>query len=408
MSDFAEILTSAIEALGLQKTRTALAILGIVIGISSVIALVSIGQSAKMAVDNQIANLGSNLLTVSPGAQSVGGVRSASAGTTLTNDDATAIQTSPLINTVGQVSPEVSRRGQVTTGKTNTNTSVIGATANYPSVHNINLQSGSFISDLDVTAETKVAVVGPQVVSDLYGSTSFNAVGQTIRINRVSFRIIGVTASKGGTGFQNQDDMVFVPLTTAQKSLFGINYLTAISISAKDKSQIVAAQDQVGYFLLTRHKISDPTQADFTIISQNDVTSAASSVTTTLTTLLAGIAAISLLVGGIGIMNIMFVTVTERTREIGLRKALGAEGKVIILQFLTEATVLTLVGGVIGMILGVVLSWVVDYFMKLPFSISISSIFLAIGVSAVIGIIFGWYPAQRASKLSPIEALRYE
>jgi putative ABC transport system permease protein len=269
------------------------------------------------------------------------------------------------------------------------------------------LASGTFISDRDVSAQTKVAVLGPTVVSNLYPATS-NVIGQTIRISGVSFKIIGVTVSKGGTGFQNQDNMVFVPLSTAQKTLFGINYLTSMALSAKDKSQIVAAQNQVGYFLLTRHKISDPTAADFTIISEQDIAGAASSVTSTLTTLLAGIAAISLLVGGIGIMNIMFVTVTERTREIGLRKALGAQGKVIILQFLTEATVLTLLGGLIGMIIGVVLSYVVDYFMKLPFAISVSSIFLAIGVSAVIGIVFGWYPAQRASKLSPIEALRYE
>jgi putative ABC transport system permease protein len=407
MSDFSEILTSAIEALGLQKTRTALAILGIVIGISSVIALVSIGNSATMSVDNQVAGLGANLLTVSPSSQSTAGVRGAGAVTTLTNDDATAIETSSQINTISQVSPEVSQREQIKTSKENTNTQVVGATSAYTSVHNVNLASGTFISDRDVSAQTKVAVLGPTVVSNLYPATS-NVIGQTIRISGVSFKIIGVTVSKGGTGFGNQDNMVFVPLSTAQKTLFGINYLTSMALSAKDKSQTVAAQNQVGYFLLTRHKISDPTQADFTIISEQDIAGAASSVTSTLTTLLAGIAAISLLVGGIGIMNIMFVTVTERTREIGLRKALGAQGKVIILQFLTEATVLTLLGGLIGMIIGVVLSYVVDYFMKLPFAISVSSIFLAIGVSAVIGIVFGWYPAQRASKLSPIEALRYE
>lgn len=407
MSDFSEILTSAIEALGLQKTRTFLAILGIVIGISSVIALVSIGGSAKLAVDNQIAGLGANLLTITPTAASSAGVKGAGAVTTLTVADATAIQTTPSINTIAAVSPEISQRLQIKTSKQNTNTQVVGVTPSYTSVHNVNLGSGTFISDHDILAGTKVAVLGPTVVSNLFG-TSTNVVGQTIRISGIAFKIIGITVSKGGTGFQNQDNMVFVPLTTAQKTLFGINYLSSISLSAKDKNQTVAAQNQVGYLLLTQHKISDPTQADFTIISQQDIAGAASSVTNTLTTLLAGIAAISLLVGGIGIMNIMFVTVTERTREIGLRKALGAQGKIIILQFLTEATVLTLLGGLIGMLLGIVLSYVVDYFMKLPFSISASSIFLAIGVSAVIGIVFGWYPASRASKLSPIEALRYE
>lgn len=408
MSDFSEILTSAIEALGLQKTRTALAVLGIVIGISAVIALVSIGQSAKQSVENSISSLGSNLLTVSPGAQASGGVRSATAQTTLTNEDATAIQTSPQINTISAVSPEVSRRGQVTTGKANTNTSIVGVIPDYVTVHNLNIASGAFVSGRDEDTQGKVAVVGPTVVSDLFGSATANAVGQTIRINKIAFKIIGVTVSKGGTGFQNQDDMIYVPLSTAQKSLFGINYLTAISLAAKDKNQITAAQNQVGYFLLTRHKISDPTQADFTIISQSDIVGAVSSVTGTLTTLLAGIAAISLLVGGIGIMNIMLVTVTERTREIGLRKALGAQNQIIIAQFLTEAVVLTLLGGIIGMILGIILSYIVDALMKLPFLISPFAIILAISVSAVIGIIFGWFPAQKASKLSPIEALRYE
>ena len=408
MSDFSEILTSAVEALGLQKTRTALAILGIVIGISAVIALVSLGQSAQLAVDNQISSLGANLLTVSPGAQTTGGVRSASSQTTLTSADATAIQTSPQITTIAAVSPEVSQRGQVTTGKANTNTSIVGVTPAYSAVHNLTVASGAFIASRDVDTQGKVAVVGPTVVSDLFGSATANVVGQTIRINKIAFRIVGVTASKGGTGFQNQDNMIYVPLSTAQKSLFGINYLTAISLEAKDKNQMVAAQNQVGYFLLARHKISDPTQADFTIISQADITSAALSVTGTLTTLLAGIAAISLLVGGIGIMNIMLVTVSERTREIGLRKALGAQNQVIIWQFLTEAIVLTLLGGAIGMVVGVAMSYIVSALMKLPFTISVSSILLAIGVSAVIGIVFGWYPAQKASKLSPIEALRYE
>lgn len=408
MSNFGEILLTAIEALKLQKTRTALAVLGIVIGIGAVIALVSIGQSAQKSVENQISSLGSNLLTVSPGAQSSGGVRSASSRTTLTYDDAKAIASDASITTVSKVSPELANRGQVIFGKNNTNTQIIGATAAYLDVHNMTLQAGAFITDRDSTNQAKVAVVGPQVVTDLFGSADANAVGQTIRINRIPFKIVGVTTSKGGTGFQNQDDMVLVPLETAQKTLFGLNYLTTISIEAKDKNSISATQDEVGYSLLNRHKISDPAAADFTIISQSDIASAATSVTTTLATLLAGIAAISLLVGGIGIMNIMLVTVTERTREIGLRKALGAERRVIIMQFLTEAVVLTLLGGVIGMVVGVLLSLVVSHFMNLPFTVSLGSIILAIGVSGLIGIVFGWFPAQKAARLSPIEALRYE
>jgi len=407
MSSFNEILSSALEALGLQKTRTALAILGIVIGIGAVIGLVSIGESAKLAVENQVSSLGSNLLTVSPSSQSSGGVRSANAVTTLTLEDAEAIKTDSSINTVSRVSPELSRRTQILNGKNNTNTQVVGAVPDYLAIHNLTIESGNFISQKDIDNNNKVAVLGPQVVSDLFGENN-NVIGQNIRINRISFKIIGITTAKGGSGFQNQDDMVFIPLSTAQKSVFGSKSLSSIALEAKDKSQIVEAQDQVGYLLLKRHKLNDPTQADFSIISQQDITNIASQVTGTLTTLLTGIAAISLLVGGIGIMNIMLVTVAERTREIGLRKALGARRKVITAQFLTEATVLTLIGGIVGMFLGVILSYIISRLMNYPFTISSKSIILAISVSTLIGIIFGWFPAQKAAKLSPIEALRYE
>lgn len=232
--------------------------------------------------------------------------------------------------------------------------------------------------------------------------------GKQIRINSVSFRVIGVTVVKGGTGFQNQDDMIYVPLTTSQKQLFGANYVTSVSVEAQNENVMTDAQDQIGYLLLARHKLKDPSQADFTIFSQNDILGAASQVTGTFTALLSGIAAISLLVGGIGIMNIMLVTVTERTREIGLRKALGAKKKVIITQFLIESIILTFAGGVIGMIIGIVISFVISHLINLPFSLSLQSMFLAIGVSGAIGILFGWYPARKAANLQPIEALRYE
>jgi putative ABC transport system permease protein len=220
--------------------------------------------------------------------------------------------------------------------------------------------------------------------------------------------VVGVTQSKGGSGFLNPDNAVYVPLLTAQKQVFGVDYLTTISLQAKSADVMIDAENQVGYFLLARHQLTDPTKADFSILSQSDILGAASQVTGTFTSLLSGIAAISLLVGGIGIMNIMLVNVTERTREIGLRKALGAKKNTIISQFLVEAVMLTCVGGILGMVMGVAVSFLITSLIHLPFVLSFSSIVLAIGVSGGIGILFGWYPARLAAGLSPIEALRYE
>jgi len=407
--DLVEQFLESLGTLTLNKTRTGLAILGIVIGIGSVIALVSLGQASQQMVQSQIESLGSNLLTIQPGAANQeGGVRSAAGGqTTLTLDDAKAIASSDQITTVNKVSPEFSRRAQVVTGGKNTNTQIVGVTPVYAEVHKISVASGNFITQRDVESMTKVAVVGPQVVSDLFGENT-NPIGQSIRVNSQTLKIIGVTTSKGGSGFMNQDDIVFVPLTTAQKQLFGVNYLSSIALEAKSADVMTTAQNEVGYFLLARHRLSDPTQADFSIMSQQDILNTASSMTGTFTALLSGIAAISLLVGGIGIMNIMLVTVTERTREIGLRKALGAKKKVITTQFLTEAIILTFSGGVIGSILGLVGSYFISKLTSLPFIISPTSILLAFVVSTAIGLIFGWYPAQRAANLQPIEALRYE
>lgn len=404
-----ELLDEAVGTLRVNKLRTFLAALGIVIGIGSVIALVSLGQGSQKAITDQIQSLGSNLLTVSPGSQRGGFVQGGSgSATTLTLEDAKAIASSTTITTVSKVSPELSRRSQVTTGSNNTNTQVIGVTDTYQEIHKIQIASGSFISTRDNESIAKVAVVGPTVVTNLFGENATNVVGQSIRINGQSFKIIGVTVSKGGTGFQNQDDLILVPLSTAQKILFGSTGLSSIAVAAKSEDVMTIAQDEIGYLLLDRHKLASPQDADFSIFSQNDILNTASSVTGTFTSLLSGIAAISLIVGGIGIMNIMLVTVTERTREIGLRKALGAKKRDIVLQFLIEAIILTFAGGIIGMGLGTLTSFVISKVLNIAFTVSLGSVVLAIGVSGVIGIVFGWYPAKKAAGLQPIEALRYE
>ncbi len=406
--DYQEIITEAISTLTVNKLRTALAILGIIIGIGSVIALISLGQSSQKAIENQIQSLGSNLLTVIPGGQNSGGIRGAVGGSsTLLLEDAKAIMTSPQITAVQSVSPEFARRSQVTAVRNNTNTQIIGVEPQYVGIHKIIMANGSFITNFDVTALGKVAVLGVQAGTDLFGEGN-DPIGQSIRVGSQTLRVVGVTIAKGGTGFNNPDDAIYVPLTTAQKQLFGVNFLSTIAVEAKSSDVMIKAQDEVGYLLLARHKLDNPSEADFLIFSQNDILNTASSVTGTFTTLLGGIAAISLLVGGIGIMNIMLVTVTERTREIGLRKALGAQKKVIITQFLIEAVMLTIIGGLIGMGFGIGISFALSKVMNVPFVISGSSIVLAIGVSGGIGILFGWYPARKASNLQPIEALRYE
>ncbi len=407
--DFSELVQEAISTLTVNKLRTGLAVLGIIIGIGSVIALISLGQSSQASVSNQIESLGANLLTVMPGSQRGGFVQGGQgSATTLTLSDANAVSTSPTVTDVNLVSPEYEKRAQITAGGQNTNASVIGATPVYSAVHNVSVAMGVFISQQDVNADSRVAVIGPTVVTDLFPNVS-NPVGQSIRISGQAFKIIGVTVSKGG-GLGSVDSAVIVPLSTAQEVLFGVtNFsLSSISVQAKSSKVMTEAENQIGYLLLNRHNIADPSQADFTILSQSDILGAVTQVTGTFTALLSGIAAISLLVGGIGIMNIMLVTVTERTREIGLRKALGAKKKTIVSQFLVEAIILTFTGGIAGMLFGVAVSLIISKVINLPFTISPGSVILAIAVSGAIGILFGWYPARKAANLQPIEALRYE
>lgn len=406
---FQDILEETYIALSANKIRSGLTVLGIVIGISSVIAMISIGQGAQGSIQSSIASIGSNLIVVTPGqARGVGSQVSSGRGNarTLTQADADALIAE--VTSANAVAPELSGRYQVTTKGKNTNTSIIGTVPAYPSVRNVEIDEGSFITQAQVQSLAKVAVIGPTARDDLFGVDAGSVVGQTMRIKGMEFKIIGVTKAKGGSGFGSQDDMIFIPLSSAQKFFAGDTYVTTISIQSPDTESMKPIQEQVTAILTARHKISDPTLVDFSVFNQADLVSSASSITTTLTLLLSAIAGISLVVGGIGIMNMMLTTVTERTREIGLRKAIGAKRRDISIQFLTEAVALTFVGGILGVGLGWLIAYAFSSLGLIQTSISLTSVLLAFGVSAGIGIVFGYYPAQRAARLNPIEALRYE
>ena len=394
-----------------NKARSSLTMLGIVIGIASVIALVGVGQGSTNSITSRIESAGANLITVSPGfSRSSGGVSGGRGGaTTLTLEDATAMA---LLSNVGSIAPQVNGRYQVVATAGNTNTQIISTTSGYAQVHSIGMSEGDFISDTQVEQASRIAVLGSQAAIDLYGDPAAGGqdpLGKTIRIKGVQFTITGVAASKGGTGFANPDDVIYAPLSTGQKLLAGqTTYVSSIGVAAQSSQAMTQLQTDITDLLLERHKITDPTAADFSVITQADIAATASSTARTLTLLLAAVAGISLVVGGIGIMNMMLTTVNERTREIGLRKAIGAMRSDISLQFLLEAVMLTFTGGIIGVLLGWLVSIALTKFAGMTADVTVVSIALAFGVSVLIGIVFGFYPARRAAGMNPIEALRYE
>lgn len=396
----------ALRAMSANKIRTGLTMLGIIIGVGAVVTMVSLGAGASQSVTSQIQGLGSNLVTVMPGfGGGFGGPRQAvGSATSLTQADADAIKKN--VKSVVRISPEYSGRAQLVYQNQNLNSTVSGVTSEYEKVRNTKPEVGRFIVEADVRSSNRVAVVGQNLVTDLFAGE--DPIGKSVKINDIPFTIVGILESKGGAGFNSPDDTVFVPLSTAQNRLFGAGNLGQISIEIVDEQAMNQAVEDIGWLLLGRHKLSSPDQADFRIMNQQDILQTVSQVTGTMTVLLGGIAGISLLVGGIGIMNIMLVSVTERTREIGLRKAVGAKRRDILKQFLTESITLSLIGGLAGILLGVGGSRLISLSTGMATFVTFSSIASAFGFAAAVGIFFGIYPAMRASRLSPIEALKYE
>ncbi len=403
---YLQIIKIAYRALKRNKMRSSLTMLGIIIGVGAVIAMVGIGQGAKKMVDAQIASLGDNLLTIFPGSHTAGGVREGAGSVTrLTDDDAKAIILS--CPAVLKISPVVRTSAQVVAGNLNWGTQVQGYSPDFVDIRSWSVSSGAFFTDQDVRGATKVCVLGKTVADNLFPEQ--DPVGQLIRIKKLPFRIIGVMSKKGQNAFgQDQDDIILVPYTTAQKKLSGVSFVNSIIASAKDRNEINLASDQITQLLRQRHKIPAGETDDFTVRSQLDIASVAGSTSSVMTILLAAIASVSLIVGGIGIMNIMLVSVTERTREIGIRMAVGAKGNDILTQFLVESIVLSLFGGIIGILLGIISSKIISGVLNWPIYISPPAVALAFFFSGFVGIFFGFYPARKASLLDPIEALRYE
>jgi putative ABC transport system permease protein len=404
--NFLNIMKVSTLSLGRNKLRSFLTMLGIIIGVGAVIAMMAVGTGAQVSIQQQIASLGTNVLLIFPGSLNQGGVRTGTGSvTTLNADDLAAIQTQ--CPSVGMVSPVIMTSGQLVFGEQNWGTRVTGSNPDYFEIRSWPLSSGVPFTDADVRSATKVCVLGQTIVDNLFKGS--NAIGAVIRIKKMPFKVVGVLSAKGQSAQgQDQDDIVIAPYSTVQKKMMGVTYLGMMMVSAVSEQSMGDAQSQITDLLRTRHKIQPWEDNDFTVRSQTEIANAASATTKVLTVLLASIASISLLVGGIGIMNIMLVSVTERTREIGIRMSIGARGRDILLQFLVEAVVLSMAGGLIGVIMGIGSSNLISKLAGWPTVVAASSVGLAFLFAAGVGIFFGFYPARKAAMLNPIDALRYE
>jgi putative ABC transport system permease protein len=396
----------AVKALRRNAMRTALTALGMIIGVAAVIVMVAIGAGASTSIEQQIRSTGTNVITVNAGSGGFGPVRQgAGAVTTLTDDDAEAIR---QLDGVRWVSPGLNTRTQIIGETSNWNTQVQGVGEELADIRAWPVQFGTFLSAPEVRSGAKVVVLGAVVRDQLFG-VGVDPVGASVRINNQPFRIVGVLTSKGQAAFgQDQDDVALIPYTTVQKRLLGVTHVSNITVSAADGVPMEQVADQIGALLRERHRLAPDEGDDFSVRTQAEMTSVLTSTTTTMTYLLAGIAAVSLIVGGIGIMNIMLVSVTERTREIGLRLAMGASDVNVLTQFLVESVVLSLAGGLIGIVAGLGLPYGITQVLSWPTTVTASSIALSFGVAAATGVFFGFYPARKAAALDPIEALRYE